>query len=474
MKNRILIGLLAIGLAFTSCDDDDNEVIDNGSEVNAGTITGGPYNFQVDGIPDFATDLGLDDAESVGDNSSWVITDADGMILGLPPTLEAAQMVNFDDPGPGVCLIWYLRFNGELEGAEMGANANDLSGDFDLSNSIEVNRVQNVVPGVISGGPYEFDVDDMADFATDLDVDDSMATGANSTWVITDDQLNILGLPPTLEATQGVDFDAAGTGVCLIWYLRFNDGLEGAEMGANAADLQGEFALSNSIEVIRNEVTNAGTISGGPYEFQVDGIPDFATDLTLDATRASGENSTWVITDEQGNILGLPPTLEAAQMVNFDGAGPGICFIWYLRFNGELMGADMGANANDLQGDFDLSNPIEVNRVQNVVPGVISGGPYVFDVDGTADFATDLGVDSSMATGANSTWVITDDKLNILGLPPTLQAAQGVNFDGAGTGVCLIWYLRFNDGLQGAVMGANAADLEGEFALSNSIEVVRN
>ena len=60
---------------------------------------------------------------------------------------------------------------------------------------------------------------------------------------------NILGLPPTIEALEGVDFDGAGVGTCLIWYLRFEDGLVGAEMGANANDLQGNFDLSNSITV---------------------------------------------------------------------------------------------------------------------------------------------------------------------------------------------------------------------------------
>jgi hypothetical protein len=69
--------------------------------------------------------------------------------------------------------------------------------------------------------------------------------------VITDDSGVILGLPPTLADVEGIDFDAAGEGVCLIWYLRFEDGLEGAAMGENAADLSGCFSLSNSITVTR-------------------------------------------------------------------------------------------------------------------------------------------------------------------------------------------------------------------------------
>ncbi|NRA91652.1 MAG: hypothetical protein HRU26_03040, partial [Psychroserpens sp.] len=49
----------------------------------------------------------------------------------------------------------------------------------------------------------------------------------------------------------GVDFDGAGQGVCLIWYLRFEDDTNITTV-TNAADLTGTFHLSNSITVNRN------------------------------------------------------------------------------------------------------------------------------------------------------------------------------------------------------------------------------
>ncbi|WP_461443508.1 T9SS type A sorting domain-containing protein, partial [Maribacter sp.] len=61
------------------------------------------------------------------------------------------------------------------------------------------------------------------------------------------------------EAVEGVDFDGAGAGTCLIWYLRYEDGLVGAEMGLNANDLMGCFDLSNSVEVVRNDPTSGKT-----------------------------------------------------------------------------------------------------------------------------------------------------------------------------------------------------------------------
>lgn len=56
----------------------------------------------------------------------------------------------------------------------------------------------------------------------------------------------------------------------------------------------------------------------------------------------------------------------------------------------------------------------------------------------TTDFATDLSLDSTNATGSNSTFIITDAAGKILGTPPTLEGAKGIDFNEAGTGVCLI------------------------------------
>jgi len=75
-------------------------------------------------------------------------------------------------------------------------------------------------------------------------------------WVITDGDLNILGLP----AAPPFNFDEAGEGTCLIWHLAFDpensNVLEVAESDEpNAGDLEGCFDLSNSIEVVREDCT---------------------------------------------------------------------------------------------------------------------------------------------------------------------------------------------------------------------------
>ena len=329
-----------------------------------------------------------------------------------------------------------------------------------------------VVPnaGTITGGPFTFVAGDgIEDNVSGINTDPN-AVGTNSTFVITDDKGIILGIPPTKNDLEGVDFDGAGEGTCLIWYLRYENGLEGAEVGMNANDLEGAFDLSNSISVFRNPQPNAGVLSGDPFVFCVDGDEDNVSGISTDPN-AVGTNSTFVITDDTGIILGLPPTLADLEGVNFDGAGAGVCLIWYLRYEDGLIGAEVGENANNLDGIFSLSNSIMVTRNEPNA-GMISGGPFVFQVDGTPDMVSGITLDNT-ATGTNSTWVVTDDQGVILGLPPTLTDVEGINFDGAGAGVCLIWYLRYEDDLQGAVVGENANDLAGCFSLSNSIMVTR-
>ena len=330
----------------------------NPCTVSGGTLTGGPFTFTVgDGVADniAAGSIGL--SGNSGANSAWVVTDDQGNILGLPPM---PSVVDFDGAGVGTCLIWHLSFEDGLQGAEVGKNANDLEGCFSLSNSVEVRRLAaptcSVSGGTLLGGPFTYCVDGTADNIPSGALNLVDAKGTNNQWVVTDLSGNILGLPPTFSAPN---FDDAGPGVCLVWNLAYEAGLTGLAMGNNVSQLVGCYSFSNSVSVTRNE-PKGGTLTGGPFSFTVgDGVADNIAAGSIELSGNSGANSAWVVTDDQGNILGLPPM---PSVVDFDGAGPGVCLIWHLSFEGEIQGAEVGKNANDLQGCFSLSNAISVTR----------------------------------------------------------------------------------------------------------------
>ncbi|MEO0338061.1 MAG: T9SS type A sorting domain-containing protein [Bacteroidota bacterium] len=360
-----------------------------------------------------------------------------------------------------------------MTGAEVGNNAADLMGCFDLSNPITVNRIENdstLNGGMIAleDGSTETTICAGDGISDALMVSLTGASGMNSAWVITDADANILALADT----NVIDLDGAGPGVCLIWHLSFSDGLSGAEVGNNAADLQGCFSLSNPITVNRNGVDGGVTsLDDGSTEITICAGDEMADPFTVNLEGAIGSNSAWVITDADANILALADT----NVFDLDGAGVGVCLVWHLSFEDGLTGAEVGNNAADLMGCFDLSNPITVNRLE--ADTTLNGGMIALEDgstetticagDGTSDAFT---VTLTGASGMNSAWVITDADANILALADT----NVFDLEGAGPGVCLVWHLSFSDGLVGAEVGNNAADLQGCFSLSNPITVNRN
>ena len=119
-----------------------------------------------------------------------------------------------------------------------------------------------------------------------------------------------------------------------------------------------------------------------------DGVPDMIPAGSITVANSQGDTIVWIVTDEQGYILGLPPMPGA---VNFDNPGAGTCLVWHLTHNGPVTGIELGMNASNIQGCFSLSNPVEVIRTNasgcQANGGELFGGPFIFDQvgDGVRD-----------------------------------------------------------------------------------------
>ncbi len=491
IRKSTLIMALAGTIFFLSCGDDTED--GNPVDPTAAVISGGPFNFIVDGVADNIPEgaITVDQPGTELDSVGWIVTNEAGDILGLPPSFTAPD---FDGAGGGTCLVWYINYAAGLEGltgpdaeGNPTSNTDDLDGEFALSNAIAVNRLD---APTLSGGPFEFIVGDS--IPDNLAEDDIMVTGGfalegQSKWVVTNEEGDILGLPDSFTA---VDFNGAGEGTCFVWYITYAEGITGLTgpgmdgiPTSNVDDLDGIFEISEeSIEVIRKA---APAIVGDDLNFIVDGVEDKIPADAIEIADMGTDlgNTAWVVTDLDGNILGLPP--ESFTQPEFDEAGAGTCLVWYLNYTEGLeglTGPDMNGMAtsslDDLDGEFALSNSIAVNRLN---APTLTGGPFTFTAgDGMADNIAEDGItvsDDGYALEGQSGWVITDEAGNILGLPPTFSAPD---FDGAGVGVCLVWYITYAEGLEGldgpdgdGNPTANTNDLDGVFELSNSIEVNR-
>ena len=162
---------------------------------------------------------------------------------------------------------------------------------------------------------------------------------------------------------------------------------------------------------------SGGSLVGGPFEFCVDGTPDNIPVDAITVTDVEGANSQWVVTDDRGYILGLPPSFTAP---DFDAAGVGVCFIYHLAYEDGLIGLEAGNNIADFQGCFSLSNGTYVNR-KSCAPSV--GAVYAMSngegqVDGNVQ-----GPNAIVAYGQAE-----DGTLRLIGEYPT--GGNGGDFDG--------------------------------------------
>ena len=288
----------------------------------------------------------------------WVITDSEANILDT----SDSNTFDLEGAGEGVCLIWHLSYaeNVSLEGV---TNANDLMGCFDLSNPITVNRIQHPEGGdiTLADGSTEIEICAGDGNSDEFEVTLTGANGGQGVsmlWVITDSDANILGT----SDSSTFDLEGAGEGVCLIWHLSYaeNVNLEGV---TNANDLMGCYDLSNPITVTRTGV-NGGTITGGPFEFIIDDVADNISDGAITLTGNIGDNSQWLVTNEDATvILGLPDSYTGP---DFNAAGVGVCKIWHLSYADGLEGLVPPTEGDHLvaglSGCFSLSNSITVTR----------------------------------------------------------------------------------------------------------------
>ena len=124
--------------------------------------------------------------------------------------------------------------------------------------------------------------------------------------------------------------------------------------------------LGHSIMLGTN--TSFCTISGGTlspdnsFTFSIgDGNPDFIPAGSIVLNGNTGPNNGWMITDDEGNILSLPPNYES---VDFNGAGSGTVLLFHISYDNTANGIGIGENTSSISGCFRLSNPIEINLIE--------------------------------------------------------------------------------------------------------------
>jgi len=432
--------------------------------LNGGVLGGGPFTFCNDGQPDFTTTLTL--MNTFGDLKQWVITDQQNTILDLPADI---YVTDFETLTGDNLIIYNLSSDEPVMGLVVGNNLTSLSGDYSLSNGVQVNKGRPS-GGVLTGGPFEFCVGNgVPDLLTLDNLSLSGNTGVNSSYVITD--ATGTTIVAIVNDTKDFNFDLSGFEANLLWHLSYEGVPAGLEVGGLVSNINGCFGLSNSLTINKNPMTG-GSIAGGPFYFCVDdGIADMIPANSVSLTGNSGSNNQWVVTDVGGRtILELPSNLEDK---DYENELPGNCTLWNVTYDGPAPNnLVVGGDFTDLGHCSAKSNFISLNKVENN-GGFIISNPIEFCVgDGIADTIPEGFITLTGNTGTNSQWVVTDMDGIILNLP--LFSYSNVDLDNFGPGGCQLIHMSYDGPLTNFMMGQPINAIGGCYQLSNSLPIIKN
>jgi len=426
-----------------------------------------------------------------GDYAGWVVADVSGNIIRV----SATNLFNFENEEPGVVFIYHYAGFGDVPPILPGQNINSISSCIHFSNGFKVDKVSNCTPvcdvqagQIILVNPTDPNNTNSISVCVDDNEADIVRISENrpvenpdriTRYILTAASGQILDI----SSQPSFNINHSSPVICFVNQINYYEGIQNLAIGNLISQLDGCFALSNSLQIIKE--TDCGpdpcNVNAGLIQFVQnpnnntaricvdDGIND---NLQLEVNGNVGP-STWAVTDQNGIIL----LIQNDPVFNFEGSSISSCIIRHISLQDPITGFGVGQNIEDIQGCIELSNSLVVIKEQNcgvqactVNGGIISeNGQTEFTIcvdDGVADFITPTVTNN---TGMPN-WVITDMNGNIL----MVTRNNSFNFEGSGQGVCQLWHVSTDETEQGLDSGVNISEVVGCFDLSNPITITRN
>jgi nitrogen fixation protein len=452
---------ITVGPLAEGCNDLSEDFVEVRREIPVGgTVLTTDGDSEVETCP---SDGNADVIDVVTSGASggeliYLITNSDNILLSF------SQTPSFDVEGAGVgaCRIYSLTYQGSLT-LILGEDVNtaNLSDNCFALSTTFVNVVRSVPDGgtvATEDGETEITVcpgDGVADEVT------FVSTGAdpdaNFTFVVTDADNIVLGI----LVGDTANFEEAPVGACRLWGVSYA-GMLLLEEGDDITETilaDACFSLSDNFVTVTRELPTGGTVSldNGATEAIVcpgDGVADV---LTFVSEGSIGENFSFVITNNEGSILGFP----ASASVNFEEVPPGTCRVYGLTYSGSLT-ANVGDDINGMDlaiGCFTLSdNFITVIRL-DATTGPISTEAGEIEIlacpgDGFPDI---FRFDSTGTTLANFNYLVTNANNVVIFVAFT----DRIDFEQLPEGVCRVYGLGYD-----GVVSASPGDIAGEDPLA--------
>ena len=295
-----------------------------------------------------------------------------------------------------------MSFEDDLVGLDISSSIFDLMGCYDLSDSIMVSK-NVVIGGEISGGPFEFCIDNNPDFVSDITRSNNF--GDNTLWIVTDAGSIVIAV---IEDITTFDFNA-DTLQNFIFSVTFSAPTDMIAQGLRVDMIEGCVDVSNAITVnkrntgmgcnegegiaVLNEINESfveiRNIGEGPVDVSdywlcqsaiYERIGELAFDCTDDFVIESGEFIT--VEMEEIEIDGIDGELALYTVDSFESANAIIDYVEWGSINHTRANVAIEAG---IWSD---------NTVANSFVGEVS-----LSYDGSGDLGTDWTVNSASPCG---------------------------------------------------------------------------
>ncbi len=363
---------------------------------------------------------------------AYIITDPQGSILGMPP----GHVMNLQDAPPGICFVYGFSYTGDLDSAATHINDLSSSGNYDLSDNF-ITAYRDDVDGamvsiVVLGDTL---VAEAGDSILDFHIQNSSMSFANYVYFATTADGEIIDLleeeyveagdaPPGEYHIYGFSYTGMiDTNVTYIWDL-YSDGCS-------------ELSMNHIVLIVTEPEVEGGEVFVDDHQDWVRGCAgdDMLRFYAWSTTRSEAPYA-YIITNDEGDILGMPP----GDFMDLSHAPPGICYIYGFSYTGELDSS--ATHIDDLTSDdeYELSeNAITVFRdtVHGGMVSIVGGGDTIIAPAGSPDL--NFFVETTADLPVNYQYVITDDEGYIIAYPPgnEIMAAD------APVGICHVYGIAY-------------------------------
>ncbi len=440
--NRLAtVGDLVWGLPYS--DDcysiSSNAIFVNPIEVDGGTLTNGQGTDETficlnDNVPDV---FGFSNDSNSSGNYIYLITSENNVLLSTTQN----NYLDFTFNSLGTCKIWGLSYTGNITiFPEMNIFENQLTdGCADLSdNAITV--VKDYVEGAqvfSSTGQSHLFIEVGDGIADEVTFVTNTWAASNYVYVITDVSNTILEI--TENDTK--DFEGAGPGICRIWGFAYTgdilvqpgDQIFGTPFSTGCFDIS-----SNALQIERTGDSVPTNVDGGVIGIDGGGsfqvlCPDDMTEneVTMNNNSAAQEFYTYIITDENNNII----TFTETPSITLSAFLPGTLRIYGVSHEGVLnfMQGDDVTNTNLSVFPYDLSD-----NFVTIVISIPEAHSLIANVDAAGNVCTGSGgiiVSHTDQVVGNVDYIITDENNIIVAIDENSPVAYPDNLIGRIYGV---------------------------------------